>query len=86
MVLKILRCTRSSISSSVLVILHSSHPYIRIGRQKVLYSLSVVAGCRQPNLEPTALQQKNALLPALQRSAVHANEEEVDERRIPRWW
>ena len=33
--------------------------------------LNVVAGCRQPNLEPTALQQKNALLAVLQRSVVN---------------
>ena len=76
---------RSSNRSSVFVICHNSLPYNKIGRQKVLYSLCVVMGCRQPNLEPTALQLKKALLPALQCSEVRADDDGETVRRIPRW-
>ena len=41
-------------------------------------------GCRHPNLDPTALSAKNALLPAVLRSVVCDKVEETDQK-IPRW-
>ena len=84
-VLKMFHWACTNNRSLVFVICHNSLPYNKIGRQKVLYSLCVVMGCRQPNLEPTALQLKKALLPALQCSEVRADDDGETVRRIPRW-
>ena len=42
-----------------------------------------MTGCRHPNLDPTALSAKNALLPAVLRSVVRDKVEKETDRRIP---
>ena len=42
-------------------------------------------GCNHPNLDPTVLSAKNALLPAVLRSVVRDMVEKETDRRITRW-